>query len=167
VTATSRKEIAAFEADPKLDLQIQLTQTYVKSEVSAGRKVPLDKNGEPPLPIVAASIELTSLGCPTGWSFLLRNSAEDIGAFTCPKDFKSATGAQFGFTSDGIAGNQSFTAKGVAALAYAWRNPVGEAVPYVTGYALSPSVSFNRSTNSLSNLHTPADAASMLLRWGS
>jgi hypothetical protein len=146
------KEIAAFEADPKLDLQIQLTQTYVKSETSAGRKVPLDKNGEPPLPIVAASIEQSPPGCPTGWNFLLRSSAEDIGAFSCPKDFKSATGAQFGFTSDGIAGNQSFTAKGVAALAYTWQNPVGEAVPYVSGYALSPWMSFNRSTNSLQTL---------------
>lgn len=145
------KEIAAFESDPKLDLQVQLTQTYVKTEDAAGRKVPLDKNGEPPLPIVA-SVDPSPTPCPEGWNFLLRNSAEDIGAFTCPKDFKSATGAQFGFTSDGVAGNQSFTAKGVAALEYVWRNPVGEAGPYVSGYALSPWVSFNRSTNSLETL---------------
>jgi hypothetical protein len=145
------KEIAAFEADPKLDLQIQLTQAYVKGEVSSGRMVPLDKNGEPPLPIVA-SVDPTPDPCAPGWRFLLRNSAEDIGAFSCPKDFKSATGAQFGFTSDGIASNQSFTAKGVAALEYVWRNPVGDAGPYIAGYALSPWVSFNRSTNSLQTL---------------
>ena len=58
----------------------------------------------------------------------MRNSAEDIGAFSCPKEFKSATGAQLGFTADGVAGNQSFTGKGVAAVEYVWRNPVGEAV---------------------------------------
>jgi hypothetical protein len=147
----SAKEIAAFESDPKLDLQIQLTQTYVKTEEAAGRKVPLDKNGEPPLPIVA-SIEPTPDPCPPGWHFLLRNSFEDIGTFSCPKDFKSATGAQFGFTSDGITHNKSFTGKGVAALEYVWRSPVGDAGPYLAGYALSPWTSFNVATNSLQSL---------------
>jgi hypothetical protein len=145
------KEIAAFEADAKLNLQIELTQTFVRGETSSGGKIPLDKNGEPPLPIVA-SVDPTPDPCPPGWRFLLRNSAEDIGAFSCPKDFKSATGAQFGFTADGIAGNQSFFGKGVAAVPYVWRNPVGEAGPYVAGYALSPWMSFNRSTNSLQTL---------------
>jgi hypothetical protein len=74
--------------------------------------------------------------------------------FTCPKDFKTAAAAQFGYSDDAVAGNISWSAKGFAALAYIWRNESSESHPYVSGFALSPWVSFNRVTNSLPTLKT-------------
>ena len=148
----SSDEIRKFEMDAKLELQIELTKEYVDSNTKSGNPVPLDKNGEPPLPIVV-DIEPPPNPCPPGWQFFLRNNAEEIRTFNCPKDFKSAAGAQFGYSRDGVTENTSWSAKGVAALAYVWRNPDPG---LVAGYALAPWIAFNRLTNSSQSLRSKA-----------
>jgi hypothetical protein len=149
----SIEEIQAFERSTEVAAQIDGAQHYVRRTLDSGEKIPLDKNGEPPAPIVG-SLEPANLDstCDVGWKFFLRSSAENIGTFDCPKDLKSASGAQFGYTRDGVSGNTSWSAKGVAALAYVWRNSESHPYPYIAGFSLSPWASFNRLTNSLQSL---------------
>ena len=92
---------------------------------------------------------------PKAWSttFLLRDSFEDVSAFSKPKDVKLASGAQLTWSEDGIGDNIVWSAKGVAALPIIWRNyhpPVyrGGVDPYLVAFSLVPAVNFQRVTNS-------------------
>jgi hypothetical protein len=149
----SALEIEKFENSQEVKDNIDQAQHYVKRVLASGDKIPLSKDGDPSTPILGNS-EPTKLDttCESGWKFFLRGSAENIGAFDCPKDLKSASGAQFGYSRDNEAMNTSWSAKGVAALAYAWRNTNSYATPYVAGMAFSPWVSFNRVTDSKQSL---------------
>jgi len=147
-------EINDFESSIDVTAKIALTEQYVRSNTAAGRPVHLDSSGEPPLTIVPTTIEPTPLPCMADSYFLLRNAAEDVRIFSCPKDFKSATGAQFGYSYDGVAQNISWTAKGFAAADFVWRNSSAPEGPYVAGYAFAPWVSFNRLTNSAASLRS-------------
>jgi hypothetical protein len=84
----------------------------------------------------------------SGWNFLLRDSTEDIGVWQRPKKAALAGGAQFGFSSDAAAANESWAAKGVATVVYSWLNNRDSNDPGVVGFAFAPWASFNRLTNS-------------------
>ncbi|HLX13615.1 MAG TPA: hypothetical protein VKS24_00210 [Bradyrhizobium sp.] len=106
----------------------------------------------PPLEIKTPATETPS---PGGWKsyFLLRDSFQDISVFGNPKPASSASGATFGWTRDDIGSNTSWSAKGVAAYPVVWQNPTNPEPrssfdPYVVGFALSPSVNFQRVTDS-------------------
>ena len=134
---------------------VQEGEAYIKTTTAAGVPIQLDKNGDPLVPIVA-DVTPSNPPCAAGWKFLLRDSAEDIGTFNCPKDFKSASGAGFGYSWDGIANNTSWSAKGVATVAYTWRSngPATAGSPYLVGYSLAPWTSFNRLTDSAESLQS-------------
>ena len=89
---------------------------------------------------------------PDGWStgVILRDSFADIAVFTKPKSVRAAGGANFGWTRDGVADNDVWSAKGVAGYTIVWQNfdPLERARPYLAGFALAPIVSFNRVANS-------------------
>jgi hypothetical protein len=106
----------------------------------------------PPLEIKTPATEATKVG---GWKsyFVLRDSFQDISVFGSPKPASSASGATFGWTRDDIGSNTSWSAKGVAAYPVVWQNPVNPEPrsafdPYVVGFALSPSINFQRVTDS-------------------
>lgn len=92
---------------------------------------------------------------PGGWNsyFILRDSFQDISIFGKPKDVTAASGATFGWTRDDIGANSSWSAKGVVAYPVVWQNPDNPTPrsafdPYVVGFALSPSLNFQRVTDS-------------------
>jgi hypothetical protein len=86
--------------------------------------------------------------------FVLRDSFQDVSAFSDPNDASKASGASFGWTRDAVALNSSWSAKGVAAYPIVWHNPDPPPIPgswiepYLTAFALSPSVNFQRVTDS-------------------
>ena len=146
----SPSEVKAFENSPPVQDMLQLGESYINRTVASGQTIQLDKNGDPLWPIVS-STEPSQPASPTGWYFLLRDSPEDISIFGRPKDFKSASGAQFAYSWDGVADNTSWSAKGIATLVYNWQNSTGPATagaPYVAGFAVAPWVNFNRVTES-------------------
>lgn len=146
----SASEILAFERSQEVRAQIEGATRYYARVEREGRKVPLDRNGEPPAPIVGP-LEPPPLdeSCDVGWKFFLRGTPEDVRTFECSKEFKSASGALFGYSRDGTAGNTSWSMKGATALTYVWRNDKGSSSPYVQGFSFGPMASFNRLTNSL------------------
>lgn len=90
-----------------------------------------------------------------GWSsqFVLRDSFDDISIFAGPKDVKLASGASFSYGRDDVAANTAWSAKGVVAYPFSWSAPPVEGrrpahVPYLVGFAVTPTVSFQRATNS-------------------
>jgi hypothetical protein len=95
---------------------------------------------------------VSNLNLPKGWTFLLRDSYKDVSIFSAPKEAKDASGAAFGWNRDGEASNRAWSAKGVVAVPYLWRNPGSVEGPYLAGYAFAPSISFNRVTNSNTKL---------------
>jgi hypothetical protein len=107
----------------------------------------------PPLEIKTPATEPAKP--PGGWKsyFILRDSYQDISIFSKPKDASSASGATFGWTRDDIGANASWSAKGVVAYPVVWQNPDNPTPrsafdPYVAGFALSPSLNFQRVTDS-------------------
>jgi hypothetical protein len=90
-----------------------------------------------------------------GWRscLIVRDSFEDISIFSQPKDAKLASGAQFSWAQDSIAANAVWSAKGVVAYPIAWttdQNPAPRSFidPYLVGFALTPSMTINRVSNS-------------------
>jgi hypothetical protein len=107
----------------------------------------------PPLEIKTPATE--PVKPPGGWKsyFILRDSFQDISIFGQPKPASSASGATFGWARDDVGGNTSWSAKGVVAYPVVWQNPDNPAPrsafdPYVVGFALSPSLNFQRVTDS-------------------
>lgn len=151
----SKDEISTFENGLEVTAQIDGAQRYYARVLRSGETVPLDKNGEPHAPIVGP-LEAPPLdeSCAAGWKLFLRGASEEIRTFDCPKDFKSASGAQFGFSRDGAAGNTSWSMKGIATLSYIWRSEEKnkDKGTYLAGYSFGPMASFNRLTNSLQSL---------------
>lgn len=146
----SASEVKAFENSQSVQNTLQLGEAYIKRTEASGEPIHLDKNGDPPIPIVADDSAAPGPGCGPGWQFLLRDSAEDVGPFSCPKDFKTASGAQFGYMWDGVSQNTSLNLKGIAAAVYTWQNDVPPARagdPYVAWLSFAPSISFNRLTD--------------------
>jgi hypothetical protein len=91
---------------------------------------------------------------PGGWSAypILRDSFADVAVFSSPKDVKLASGAQLNYSRDNVGENTSWSATGVAAYPIVWQNPVNPTPrsafdPYLEGFALTPTVTFNRLTN--------------------
>jgi hypothetical protein len=107
------------------------------------------------LPPLGLNTAATPVPQATAWNsyFVLRDSYQDISIFSSPKPASSASGASFGYTRDAIGSNTSWTAKGVAAYPVVWQNldppPVPRFLidPYLAGVALSPSVKFQRVTD--------------------
>jgi hypothetical protein len=150
----SPDEVKAFENSQPVMSMLQLGEDYINRSVAAGQPIHLDKNGDPLVPIVAPTTP-SPPSCGPGWQFLLRGTAEDIGVFACPKDFKTASGAQFSYSWDGVADNTSWAAQGIATVVYNWQNMAGPATagsPYVAGFAIAPWMSFNRLTESAASL---------------
>jgi hypothetical protein len=139
-------QIAKYEAEQRV--LYEGAQRNVERRTAAGKPVVLDKDGKTDVPLTG-KIEPSDNTFPSGWHYLLRDSAEDVGLFISPKSFDSAGGATFGFSSDAITANTSWSAKGFASAAYYWTdNPPPDGAPYFKGYAIAPWVSFNRLTNS-------------------
>jgi hypothetical protein len=148
----SPAELARYEADqqPLIDDALHT----VRRVKALGKGVHIDDKGDTVEPIFD-SAEPPPTTPPTNWYFYLRDSAEEIGVFRDPKPFASATGASFNVSRDGIASNTSWSAKGVAGLAYTWSNkyrPETAGTPYVAGYAASSWMSFNWLSNSAAAL---------------
>jgi hypothetical protein len=79
---------------------------------------------------------------------LLRRSLDDIDSFASPKAVADAAGAEFSWTRDGITGNRSWAARGVAALPFVWENPEPAVRRgYLSNVMLAPYVVFDRVTN--------------------
>jgi len=130
-------------------------EAYLKQEVRDGAEaefaryaanhvaVPVpSQNGQHPLKV-------------GGWNsqFILRDSFEDISIFSGPQDYKQASGATFSYARDNQAFNTAWSAKGVVAYPVSWSAPPiegrrPELVPYVVGFAVTPSFSFQRVSNS-------------------
>ena len=98
-----------------------------------------------------------------GWQtpiWLLRDSYSDVSAFAAPSDPKTASGAQFGWTRDAIAGNTSWNAKGVAGVAFVYfpdlskkpLPPLGQFAPTLEAFSIVPTVRFERLANSSAKL---------------
>ena len=139
----SESESAAFEASMKG--QLDIVRSTVESAAAAGRPIRLEADGKSSR-VLFIDPKPPADDKKSGWSFLLRDSAEDIGIYLHPKDFKSAGGAQAGYSNDAAAGNVSWSAKGVATVVYQWLND--DPNSSLVGFALAPWVSFNRLTNS-------------------
>lgn len=99
-----------------------------------------------------------------GWTsqFILRDSFEDISIFASPQDYKQASGATFSYARDNVAFNTAWSAKGVAAYPVSWSAPPIEGrrpalQPYVVGFAVTPSFSFQRVSNSNANVAARSD----------
>src|SRR5258708_9172712 len=144
----SPAELARYEADqqPLIDDALHT----VRRVKALGKGVHIDDKGDTVEPIFD-SAEPPPTTPPTNWYFYLRDSAEEVGVFRDPKPFASATGASFSVSRDCVASNTSWSAKGVAGLAYTWSNkyrPKTAGTPYVAGYSSSSWMSFNCLSNS-------------------
>jgi hypothetical protein len=144
----SRAELARYEADqqPLID-QANLALTLAKQD---GKGVHVDEKGDT-AEALFGSTEPAPVSPSSNWFFYLRDSAEEIGVFKEPKPFTSATGASFSASRDGVIKNTSWAAKGVAGLAYTWRNterPAVAGTPYIAGISMSTWMSFNWLSNS-------------------
>jgi hypothetical protein len=121
---------------------------HVGRRLAGGKTFSMNKKGEL-VPSLISSDEPTKPDKECGSGFLLRDGWEDIGLFGCPKEAKEASGASFGFGSDDVLDNESWSAKGVVGYALKKKlvSPRGTQ-PYVTGYAFGPAIKFQRLTNS-------------------
>ena len=134
----SPQELAAHKAwlDSEIDIQLH----FHRRRQAAGIETPLPAQRPSPPPVVG------------GWNsqFILRDSFEDIAVYTRPKDVKFASGAQFNFARDEEVRNTIWSAKGVMAYPFWWQNPEASTPgrPYLAGFAVTPTVAFNRVSNS-------------------
>jgi hypothetical protein len=127
-----------------LEEQMRLPLNDYKRRTAHGGSIPA-----PPKP--ASNGTLCSTNGNWNSCFILRDSFEDISIFSGPKDISAASGATFGWTKDDVAANRSWSAKGVAAYPFSWLNPdpaPASGAPYLVGLAFTPSMTFNRLTNS-------------------
>ncbi len=138
-------ELAALQADAEGSAEEDVAS--VERLQSEGHSITLDANGKT-VPPIHASAELDPK-LPTGGGFLLRDSFEDISIFSRPKSFQKASGATFSWSRDGTIDNSVWSAKGVMSYAFThFNDPPDPGIPYAIGYALAPSISFNRTANS-------------------
>lgn len=129
--------------------QQSLAVYAVQKATEEGHPIKIDKDGKPSRVLVVDPPPKEEVK-QSDFVFLLRDNAEDIGIFAHPKDVKAASGAQLSYSSDAAASNVSWTAKGVATAYYRWLSDSPD--PGLVGFAAGPWVSFNRQTNSASNL---------------
>lgn len=93
-------------------------------------------------------------GCPQGfsWSPFLRDKYADISGVTagdCAVNLQKVGGATFSWSNDRIAGNQQWSAAGVAGTQFFWlQNTPTAPGPYVNIAAIAPLVRFQRVANS-------------------
>jgi hypothetical protein len=140
-------ELGKYTAEHEANITLALHD--VERLAAAGSPVKVNAKGET-VPPVLGTLQPSDDPCPPGWNFLLRDSFEDVSIFSCPKSFKDAAGAQFGWTRNGVSDNELLSARGVVSVGYAARLPKPDDpfAPYIVGYGFAPAISFNRERNS-------------------
>ena len=107
---------------------------------------------EPSAQAQKASPEGDATDNSSGWHFILRDKFSDISIFSDPSNASDAKGAQLSWTNDAIAQNKSWAATGVTGMAYTWTAPENPVGAYIAGFAIAPTLLFNRVTNSNAKL---------------
>jgi len=79
-------------------------------------------------------------------TILIRKSMDDLGSFGRPSKLKNASGAEFSWARDQIAGNDTWNAQGLVALRLVYWENEGYS-PYIAHALAAPYVSFDRVTN--------------------
>lgn len=150
----SLKEIAKYETDQ--EIFVESVRGTIRRSRAVGQPIRVNTDGDTAEPIFSSYKEDPVSPDKVFYPYL-RDSAEEVGVFDDPKPFASATGASFGYGRDGVASNTTWTAKGVAGIAYIWRGtdrPPQANTPYFVGFAASGWTLFNRLTNSSAALRS-------------
>lgn len=131
-----------------IDTKVSTAMDRLRSRQAVGKTVKVKKDGTT-IPSLLASNKPDEPKCAQSF-WLVRESYEDITIFGCPKTAKQATGASFGFSSDQVLNNDSWSAKGVVSRVFRQfiDPPQDPFAPYFSAFAFAPSVKFNRLTNS-------------------
>jgi hypothetical protein len=137
---------------------------YLTREVRAGAEAEFARYAENNVVVPAPPQKVAPPPKVGGWAsqFILRDSFEDISIFSSPQDIKQASGASFSYARDNVAFNTAWSAKGVAAYPISWSAPPIEGrrpeyQPYLVGFAVTPSFSFQRVSNSNANVAARSD----------